>query len=232
MESSQINRRIPAAELAGVFGLAIFLLWFAGLWIEGHGLWMQVAIWTIYLLIMLVIWKVPSRENETWKSMGFSISPDFSWSSTFLRSLLVFVLATLAFVAVGLLAPLFGGLPPQADFSGYDFLKGNLPLLILTLIAIYIGSSLGEEVVFRGFLITRLHRLFHGFNANFWSVAVSGLIFGMAHVAWGPLGILQTTAMGWVLGYFYLRYQRNLWVTILAHVYMDTLLILQIGTGG
>ena len=140
------------------------------------------------------------------------------------------VLATLAFVAVGLLAPLLGGMPPQADMSGYEFLRGNIPLAVLTMLAVYIGSSLGEEVVFRGFLISRLHRIFEGYQPNFWSVVVSGAIFGLAHAAWGPLGILQTTAMGWVLGYFYLRYRRNLWITILAHVYMDTLLILQLAT--
>jgi len=94
--------------------------------------------------------------------------------------------------------------------------------------AVYIGSSLGEEIVFRGFLITRLMKTISGKWAGAWAVAISGITFDLVHVGWGPMGMIQTTFMGWALGYFYLHYGKNLWVTVLAHAYMDTILIVQI----
>ncbi|TDJ28151.1 MAG: CPBP family intramembrane metalloprotease, partial [Gammaproteobacteria bacterium] len=41
-------------------------------------------------------------------------------------------------------------------------------------------------------------------------------------------GILQTGCMGFVLAYAYLRVHRNLWVNIIAHGVMDTILFVQL----
>ena len=40
--------------------------------------------------------------------------------------------------------------------SSYEYLQGNLPMLLLSLAGVYIVSSFGEEVLYRGFLINRL----------------------------------------------------------------------------
>ncbi len=226
-QTKAIYRWIPLWEVLGVFGTAIFLLWIAGSWLEPNPIITHAAVWTTYLLVMIIIWRLQKGHRQRWALLGLDLKDNFSWRTTTLRSLMVFVGATLAFILVGMLAANLGWAPQQADLSGYDFLKGNLPLVLLSLLAVYISASFGEEVVFRGFLITRLHRLFEGFYPVFWSVLISGIIFGLAHFSWGLLGIIQTAAMGWTLGYFYLRYGRNLWNTILAHAYMDTILILQ-----
>ena len=86
-------------------------------------------------------------------------------------------------------------------------------------------SSFGEEVIYRAFLITRTAELGLGTKS---AVAISSVVFGLAHFAWGPIGIVQTTFMGLALAIAYLRFGRNLWITILAHGYMDTALMLQV----
>ena len=57
------------------------------------------------------------------------------------------------------------------------------------------------------------------------AVVASAVLFGLAHYAWGPIGIVQTTCMGLALGAAFLLVGKNLWVTILTHVYMDTMLL-------
>ena len=57
------------------------------------------------------------------------------------------------------------GVPDGADMTKYNYLRGNLPMLLISLAGVYIVSSFGEEVVYRGFLITRLEQLF-GPNRN------------------------------------------------------------------
>lgn len=59
----------------------------------------------------------------------------------------------------------------------------------------------------------------------------SAALFGLAHFSWGPSGVIQTAFMGFALGAAYLRLGRNLWPTILAHAYMDTILFVQMYLG-
>ena len=108
----------------------------------------------------------------------------------------------MAFLLGGMLALNLGLVQGPPDMSSYDYIKGNIGVFILVLMAVYIGSSLGEEIVFRGFLTTRLMKIIGGKWAGVWSVIISGVTFGLVHVAWGPMGMIQTTFMGGRLGTF------------------------------
>jgi len=46
--------------------------------------------------------------------------------------------------------------------SGCNFLRGNLPMLVLVLPGIYFNTSFGEEVIFRVFSINRIAELSKG----------------------------------------------------------------------
>ncbi len=65
-----------------------------------------------------------------------------------------------------------------------------------------------------------------------WPVLISAVVFGFAHYGWGATGIVQTGFMGLALGVSYLVVGRNLWVMILAHAYMDTILMVQMFFAG
>lgn len=41
------------------------------------------------------------------------------------------------------------------------------------------------------------------------------------------MGVVQTGMMGLVLGICYLKLRKRLWILILAHAYMDTILMVQ-----
>ncbi len=59
------------------------------------------------------------------------------------------------------------------------------------------------------------------------TVVISSIVICLIHYQWGPTGMGQTGFMSLALGVSYLCVRRKLWVTILAHAYMDTILILQ-----
>ena len=84
-----------------------------------------------------------------------------------------------------------------------------------------------------GYLITRISEM-AGNSKNWLKIAVliSAIIFGLAHFAWGLMGMVQTGFMGLALGISFLFVKRNLWVLILAHAYMDTILMIQMYLGG
>ena len=61
---------------------------------------------------------------------------------------------------------------------------------------------------------------------------LSAIIFGLIHYKWGPMGMVQTGFMGLVLGICYIKLKRRLWILVLAHAYLDTILMTQLYLGG
>jgi hypothetical protein len=158
------------------------------------------------------------------------------------RSIVTLVLAIVGFMLGAIVAANIYGMPEKADLSGYNPLAGNLPLLLVTLAGVYVTASFGEEMIYRGFLINRVEELVGG-GANgargrrgkaaiVAALIVSAVMFGLAHWTWGGTGMVQTGFMGLGLGVSYMLFGRNLWVTILAHGYMDTTLMMQMYLAG
>jgi membrane protease YdiL (CAAX protease family) len=107
-------------------------------------------------------------------------------------------------------------------------LKDNIGMLLLTLAGVYIVSSFGEEVIYRGFLITRISQIgTDSRKAITIAIILSSIIFGLIHYSWGPMGMVQTGFMGLALGICYIKLKRRLWILILAHAYMDSILMIQ-----
>jgi membrane protease YdiL (CAAX protease family) len=92
--------------------------------------------------------------------------------------------------------------------------------------------AFGEEMLFRAFLIDRLAGLFQPTKAR-WALALTGssLAFGLIHFDWGSVGVFETTIMGLIFGFAYLRTGRNLWVTIMAHGLLNTLKFILVFSG-
>ncbi|MGB5326382.1 MAG: CPBP family intramembrane glutamic endopeptidase, partial [Pseudomonadales bacterium] len=145
----------------------------------------------------------------------------------------VLAAALAAFIVASIPMVNLGFSVEKADMSSYSWLQGDFTMLILALPAVYLVSAVGEEVIYRGFLITRLLELGNSNRRSFsaCTIVFSAVVFGLIHFGWGLMGIVQTTCMGLVLAAAYLLLQRNLWPLILAHGYMDTVLLVQIYLG-
>lgn len=94
--------------------------------------------------------------------------------------------------------------------------------LVLSLLAFAVVPAIGEELIYRGLLISRLIQSTG--NIHF-SVIISALIFAAVH--WQPLNLLSITLMGIVLGYLYVR-TRNIWYGILLHFLINAIQIIQL----
>ena len=103
------------------------------------------------------------------------------------------------------------GMPESADMSRYDYLRGNLAMTILALGSVYLVSSFAEEVIYRGFLITRITALVgSGKWSCFFAVLASSLVFGLVHSDWGVCGNGASKLHGLGPGYVVLRRQTQL----------------------
>ena len=180
--------------------------------------------------MLIIVWIGLELRGESWKDFGLGFK-SITWSEgmkMFLLSLLVFVLAVAGFIIGSIIMANITGIHESANMSGYDYLKDNIGMLLLTLGGVYIVSSFGEEVIYRAFLINRISELGQETKkATIIAVILSSIIFGLVHYEWGPMGIVQTGFMGLALGICYIKLKRRLWILILAHAYMDTILMLQ-----
>lgn len=222
------NKFAKLCEIVFIFAVALIVIIAATRVAEGNPLALQAMVWCAYILMMGIVWAGLWLRGQTWEHIGLTFKPGNRPTviRAVLKSLLVFVAAIAAFVLGSIVGANIVGIPEQADMSGFNYLRGNLPMLLLALVAVFIGSSIGEEVIYRGFLITRLGELGgNGKWATRISVIVSAIVFGLVHYNWGVMGIIQTTFMGLALGISYLMVGRNLWIPILAHGYMDAILL-------
>lgn len=111
----------------------------------------------------------------------------------------------------------------HSDLSGYGALKGNAGLAFKLLIYALTSASIGEEILFRGFLLHQLTALFGSSARTRWAIiASSSVLFGLAHYMQGPVGIVSTGLVGFVLAWAWFRSGRNLWALILAHALIDS----------
>lgn len=180
--------------------------------------------------MLLIVWQGLRLRGEGWEHLGlrFGVPARPTLVRAVGLSVVVFVGTIAGFLVGAIVGANLFGTPEQADMSEYNYLAGNLPMLLLSLVGVYIVSSFGEEVIYRGFLIMRIEELRPGSrHIRKIAVVISAVVFGFAHYTWGPAGIVQTTFMGLALGIAYLAVGRNLWINVLAHAFADTILLVQ-----
>jgi len=188
-------------------------------------------IWCINILMLTLVWLGIKLRGQKWSDFGLTFGRISLKGSlrVFLRSLLVCVLGLSGYLLGSIIMANISGMPESADMSNYEYFHNNFFMLIVSLIAVYIISSFGEEVVYRAFLINRISEL--GLDSKYGimaAVLISAIIFGFAHYEWGPTGIVATGMMGLIMGVCYLKFKKKLWILVLAHAYMDTILLVQV----
>lgn len=111
----------------------------------------------------------------------------------------------------------------KPDYSVYGPLVGNEKAALQMLGLALTSAAIGEEVLFRGFLLNQLTAILGTGRTRQWvAIVAGGVIFGAGHLAQGPLGIFNASMIGVIFGWAWFRTDRNLWATILAHGLIDT----------
>lgn len=230
--TAPISRRAAIAEVV----IAVVLLggWLAVVRLSGLGAWLEGAVGPFWLAVVVALQGVPTLlvvaallrwHREPLANIGLGRAPVLL--SVF-RGLLAVGGCYLAQpIVVGLYLAVTGQSPADlaAQKAGWIGAFAELSAALLFPVAAFVGVY--EEVLFRGFLQSRLmiaaQATPDGRRSRAAAVVVlSALIFSVGHAYQGPLGVLQTYVVGLVLGASaYLS--RSLWPVILAHVTIDTI---------
>lgn len=120
----------------------------------------------------------------------------------------------------------------RQDLGVFADVEGNLALLGVLLIASWTLAAIGEEVAYRGYLLTRLRELLPGGRA--WTVVaavVAAVLFGWPHREYGVVGVVQVTVDALFFTVLRFRY-RTLWAAVVAHGTVDTVGIVAVFLAG
>ncbi|RED16054.1 CPBP family intramembrane glutamic endopeptidase [Parasphingopyxis lamellibrachiae] len=223
-QSPAMGRWLILAEVLGFVALAL-----------GSRYLVSLVTWRfagpISLIFTLVILTAYLRGRGIgWRDMGVRALPGLK-----AKLLLIPQTALTGMVFFGAVAAvLIGGPAIGLDFIGqvpdtvedrWGDLEGNLPLFLLWLAIVWTVAAFGEEMFFRGYLITRLETAFADIR---WGVVLAvllpALLFGYGHYYYqGLSGVVVTGTIGLVLGIMFVLFRRNLWPVILWHGIIDTL---------
>lgn len=182
----------------------------------------------ITTLILLTIYM--HRQGEKWTSLGLRALPGAKAKLLLLpQAFLIFatVLATMVLLTKGLesIGLHFMSETPEGEKERWGVIEGNLQQYLILIALSWISAGFGEEMFFRGFVITKLQTVFNGTKlASALAVLLAALLFGYVHFYYqGLAGLVNAGVIGLIFGTFFLLYKRNLWPLILAHGFINSL---------
>lgn len=152
------------------------------------------------------------------------LSAPASWGGTIAMGVLAGI--ALLFFSKLLLTPLIEvATGVQRDLTRLDFVRGNGVAYLSFLPLLWLSAALCEEIVYRGFLITRLLEAFGGTTwlSKAAAITISSAAFALVHAYQGPSGLILTGVMGLLLSVLFVVSRFNLWCNVIVHGVYDTL---------
>ena len=162
------------------------------------------------------------RRGESWAALGFR--KPRRWSVALVQGIVIAVVVLSVMLGLHFMLE---GIFKTPDDSFLDDVRGSLWLYLYFVgVVSWLAQGLGEELLFRGFIMTRLAQMFR-LNRAAWGAAVllQGLLFGLMHGYQGVAGMISAAGAGVVFGIAYLMAGRNLMPCVIAHALCGTVLI-------
>lgn len=168
---------------------------------------------TVFLLVACIAAAVSPRPFSRRLSLGLGVLPLWTW--------VIFLVATpmIGWGSSQILSLVVDELSENLQFIESMMrwhIRQSLPLLFV-LVAVVPGVF--EEVLFRGYLLTRLAERWH----PFWAILVSAMIFSFAHL--DPLHSLGVLPLGLWLGAVAWR-TGSVWPAVLCHIVNNAMAII------
>lgn len=179
-------------------------------------------VWSIALGILngflglLIVWflvRVIEKGSFTWETVGLD------WkSNSLLAVLLGTILALLLFIANIFVENLLG----SSGLSRNMLLVGvSVPVLIQNFV-LYLAMAFGEEVVFRGYIQTRLMERY----AVVWGILLTSVLFTLLHqisYRLSPVTLLSGIILWVIVGALY-QISKSLYLVVVFHGVVNTVL--------
>jgi len=171
----------------------------------------RLLFWLYVLAVWLYAFKIERQPILLWSEKEYNIG-------TNALSVVLVLLGIIAGSAViNICIKLLHLTPSSVVIKTFANIPGWLKLFTV------ITAAVGEELIFRGYLIPRLQLYFK----SIWTpIIISALLFGLAHASYGTLSnTLGPLYIGLIFGWYYQKYN-NIKVLMICHFIIDFVALL------
>ena len=171
--------------------------------------------------VLLVVWLALKSSGESFADIGFRFR-SCSWKAALVGA--VSAAAILSFMQL-LVFPVLEQFVEleSTDLELYDLVRESMVQFLILVVLAWLVGGFYEEIVFHGFLFTRLEKMIPDKHATALSFAGACLLFGAYHLQMGSAGAFNALVVGVVYLGLFLRFRRNLWASIICHGVYNTL---------
>lgn len=169
----------------------------------------RICIWIVLIILFLYVIYFEKNDFLIWKDIKYPFV-----KTVFLGVLIYFI----AVLGSGLLNFIIQraaheNMSPSIITMSKIF-KNNYFLLIFTCLT----AAITEEFIFRGYIQTRLQKIY---NNAYVGIIVSSLLFGILHSGYGTLGqVVGPFFIGLTFAFYYKKYS-NIKILIYTHFFID-----------
>ncbi len=162
------------------------------------------------------------RRDITWRNLGFAM-PGKKWLIP-IQTIGVFTATGVTLFLASLVVGMFFA-PQETTVSRFGDMEGNLSLYLWWVFLGWVVGGFCEEMLFRGFLLTRVELMLGGRRVStVLAVVFQAAVFGLIHFYYqGAYGALTIFAAATTIGACFVLFGRKLWPLILSHGILDTL---------
>ncbi len=173
--------------------------------------------------LIFLTWLVLKYSKETFSDIGFSLK-GFSPKAILVGAILAAV--TLAFLQLIFhpIVDFFVSLEYH-DVGLSDTIRSNKWQFLLLVFMGWLIGGVYEEIVFHGFIFTRLEKMIKGKYSTHISFGITSILFGIYHIQLGPLGLVNALVAGIIYLAIFLFFKRNLWYSIACHGFYNTMVM-------
>lgn len=173
--------------------------------------------------VLLFIYLYLKYYEETLSDLGFSLK-FFNVKALLIGSLIAILIVCCSQLILFPLLDRFVEFK-DVDVDMYHRLRGNTGFYIFIVIMSWIIGGVYEEIVFHGFVFTRLEKIIPGKHATQLGFLMTAIIFGLYHVQLGGADAINALLVGAAYHALILYYNRNLWYGIFCHAAYDTIVV-------
>jgi membrane protease YdiL (CAAX protease family) len=208
----------PSANPLVSRALSAFELLLGAFIVVGHNVF-HIVPNEVIVLCVLGLLSIRLRDGR-WSAMGFK-RPAL-WRRIFLIALSAAALRIL--LGQFVIEPITGFFWPAPTAPALaNEIAGNVKIALLALLLVWTFAAFGEEISYRGYLLTRAADIGERSTTSYWfGIVLVSILFGYGHYYKGASGMVDSAVAGLILGTAYMLAGRNLWASIFAHGFIDT----------
>jgi len=181
-------------------------------------------------VVLTILWLYLKLYNQNFSSIGFRFS-DLSFRCFLAGGAIGLVYASVQFWAIAPLIDLVFHFKP-ANYHDFDYLKQSIISYILLLLLAAVLVIPYEEIVFRGFILSKIKQML---RSSRWAFAISGVItsilFAFYHYQEGPAAVISIFIFSLFITWLYKIFEGNLWYLIFFHLLYDVFMLTAIRLG-